>query len=156
MPPGVSVKGSTESLPTLSKSNTPLQNASSGQTAVVSSSVVSKINTPSSKTRVQCSHGSPKVSVGKNKKSAPRVTSVRKKPVTKASLTPMRTAVKKPVGSARKPPIPATPENNKLGKMGHLSSKGMSPGTPAVKKRNSKGETPLHVACIKVQLISLT
>lgn len=133
------------------KSNTSQQNTSSTKTTTIaSSSVVSKANTPACKTKTQCNRSTPKVSGAQNKKATPKGTSVRKKTVANAMVTPVKPAVKKSVGSARKPPVPATPENSKFGKMGYLGSKGMSPGTPAIKKRNSKGETPLHVACIKV------
>lgn len=46
--------------------------------------------------------------------------------------------------------IPVTPDSKKIMKIADLSALGMSPNTPAINKRNSKGETPLHVACIKV------
>ncbi|XP_037785057.1 BRCA1-associated RING domain protein 1-like [Penaeus monodon] len=45
--------------------------------------------------------------------------------------------------------IPITPDSKKIMKIADLSALGMSPNTPAINKRNSKGETPLHVACIK-------
>ncbi|XP_042873092.1 BRCA1-associated RING domain protein 1-like [Penaeus japonicus] len=46
-------------------------------------------------------------------------------------------------------PVPITPDSKKIMKLPDLSALGMSPSTPAINKRNSKGETPLHVACIK-------
>nr|XP_045615700.1 BRCA1-associated RING domain protein 1-like [Procambarus clarkii] len=46
------------------------------------------------------------------------------------------------------PSFPVTPDN-KLLKLFDSSVLGKSPGTPIINKRNSKGETPLHVACIK-------
>lgn len=52
-------------------------------------------------------------------------------------------------------PVPITPDSKKIMKLPDLSALGMSPSTPAINKRNSKGETPLHVACIKVHFHAL-
>lgn len=58
------------------------------------------------------------------------------------------------------PTLPVTPDNKKLLKMFDSSALLKTPSTPLVNKRNTKGETSLHVACIKgdgekvVQLLS--
>ena len=44
---------------------------------------------------------------------------------------------------------PVTPDVKRL-KAVDLTILGVSPSTPSINKRNSKGETPLHVVCIKV------
>lgn len=86
---------------------------------------------------------------GKAKKKAK---AVQKTPVSKgdtqgrASMTPLASRPEK------RPKI-STPasEVKKFPKVADLSALGMSPKTVAINRRNTKGETLLHVACIKVR-----
>ncbi|KAK7074714.1 hypothetical protein SK128_018101 [Halocaridina rubra] len=45
--------------------------------------------------------------------------------------------------------VPVTPDGKKIRKLVDLSALGLSPGGPSVNKRNAKGESMLHIACIK-------
>lgn len=90
------------------------------------------------------------------------------KPAKKAKTTLNQSGTKGSSGGRKSPPgseahnksdvkiekniklFPVTPDSKKILKIADLSALGMSPSTPSINKRNSKGETPLHVACIKV------
>lgn len=59
-------------------------------------------------------------------------------------------------GSRRKQPVespsPGSANSRKSPSNAAAAGRRMSPGSPAVMKRNHKGETPLHVASIKVEI----
>ena len=51
---------------------------------------------------------------------------------------------------------PSRQANRSLGSAANLSILNMSTQSPAILKKNKKGETPLQIAVIKVRIVQLT
>ncbi|XP_066940005.1 BRCA1-associated RING domain protein 1-like isoform X2 [Macrobrachium rosenbergii] len=91
-----------------------------------------------------------KTSIAKSKKDTNN-SKVKPKTKTTSRTTKDKTDNKAtiPLTAAKTDMQAVTPEGKKFLKITNLSALGMSPSTPSINKRNSKGETMLHIACIK-------
>ncbi|XP_068236646.1 BRCA1-associated RING domain protein 1-like [Palaemon carinicauda] len=75
---------------------------------------------------------------------------IKPKTKTPSRLTKDRSSNKAtPITSEKIKMQTSTPEGKKMLRVTNLSALGMSPSLPSINKRNSKGETMLHIACIK-------